>query len=82
MRIVYPMKFQVNLDVTQPDVDEFLQEKGLHVSWIETDVFELHDECDLVYKLCREGFEVKGVKVTVRAVIPPPPKLVWVANTL
>ena len=77
------MKFQVNVSgVSQGDVDEFLQEKGLSVSWIETDVFELHDKWDLVYQLCREGFEVKGVRGTARVLIPPPPKLAWVANTL
>ena len=78
------MKFQVTLTgVTHSEVDEFFKEKGLHVSWTENE-FELDEtvELDMAYKFCREGFEVKGVKVTARAVVPPPPKLVWVHNTL
>ena len=80
------MKFEMKFTVTQEEVHEFLTEKGLRGTWLEPTIFELKEytgeEFDMAHKLCQTGFEVKGVKVTARVLIPPPPQLRYVRNVI
>lgn len=70
------MEFHVQYtSLLREDIHKVLVEKGLHVTWIDDTTYKLDSSCtsqewDTAYALCRTGFRVNGVPVTVRR-IPP-----------
>ncbi len=74
--------FEFYSGVLQEEIGEFLKEKGLKGEWVdkELNVFKLYDswtieDWDVMYNLCRTGFELKGVQVKCTLMVPPPPAL-------
>jgi hypothetical protein len=74
--------FEFYSGVTQDEIGDYLKEKGLKGEWVdkELNVFRLYDswtieDWDVMYSLCRTGFELKGVHVKCTLMVPPPPEL-------